>query len=260
MKPSLCVAYHRIGRAIGDSITVGTAAFRRQLGILAGKVVHNQLSLGSWKELHGQCSVSGVRACSTLATAPTTVYLTFDDGWEDNYSTAFPILAGLGIRAAIFLCTDLIGRDPRYLTWPQVREMARAGFAFGGHTRTHPHLTRLSRADALDEIEGCRKRIEDELGGPAEWFSYPFSDVNQEVEEFVLACGFKYACLTYPFAFRPSGIIPTMLRVGIYNTTGPLLFRVKLSRTGNRWLERTRALICRSGLNPEFKRLGDFGK
>jgi len=64
-------------------------------------------------------------------------------------------------------------RRYRPLTWDQMRTM-QGLVTFGGHTRTHPYLSRLSRADAEDEILGSKARLEEMLGAPVRHFAYPF--------------------------------------------------------------------------------------
>lgn len=235
-----CLAYHRIGAEGDGPISVAEGVFRRQL---------------EW--------VSRAFAVSALAPPASAQSgrsaITFDDGWEDNYRVAFPILQELGVTATIFLCTALVGRDPRYLTWGQVREMSRAGFSFGGHTCTHPHLTALSSDAAFAEIDTCRRQIEDELGQAVEWFSYPFSDLDRRVEDLVLSAGFKYACTTYPSSNPPGGRIPTVDRVGVYATTSRLRFRLKTSTVGNRLVEIARRWKGRVGARSHGYRHDRYG-
>jgi len=60
-----------------------------------------------------------------------------------------------------------------WMNWDMIREMRGAGMWFGGHTHTHPILSRLTRSQQLKEIATCRRRIEEELSQRMRWFSYP---------------------------------------------------------------------------------------
>jgi peptidoglycan/xylan/chitin deacetylase (PgdA/CDA1 family) len=59
------------------------------------------------------------------------------------------------------------------LTWDQVRSMHGRGIEFGGHTVTHPYLSRLTRTEVDWEISECKRRIEEELQSPVTQFAYP---------------------------------------------------------------------------------------
>lgn len=71
------------------------------------------------------------------------------------------------------------GRAPRaaaadlWMTWDMVRAMRRAGMSIGGHTVTHPVLSRLDPPSQRYEIGECKRRLEAELGEPVTSFSYP---------------------------------------------------------------------------------------
>ncbi|HEV2814542.1 MAG TPA: polysaccharide deacetylase family protein [Solirubrobacteraceae bacterium] len=64
------------------------------------------------------------------------------------------------------------GDDP-WMTWDTVREMRAAGMTIGGHTATHPVLARLPAERQREEILISKARLEEELGEPMRWFSYP---------------------------------------------------------------------------------------
>jgi peptidoglycan/xylan/chitin deacetylase (PgdA/CDA1 family) len=64
-------------------------------------------------------------------------------------------------------------RDDKMLTWDQIRRMGANGIEFGGHTVTHPFLSRMTRDQATWEVSECKRRIESELHEPVNYFAYP---------------------------------------------------------------------------------------
>ncbi|HMM20346.1 MAG TPA: polysaccharide deacetylase family protein [Selenomonadales bacterium] len=121
------------------------------------------------------------------------VLITFDDGYRDNYTNAFPILKKYGFTATIFLVTGLVGRDPRFLTWEQAREMQQAGFVFGSHTVHHAALTALSQDEAFAELTESRLEIERQLGAKPRYFAYPTGAYNLRTAELVRKAGYRAA-------------------------------------------------------------------
>jgi peptidoglycan/xylan/chitin deacetylase (PgdA/CDA1 family) len=66
----------------------------------------------------------------------------------------------------------------QWMTWDHVRALLHAGMTVGGHTVDHPILARLDPDAQRAEIEGCRRRLGEELGIPMRWFSYPNGDAG----------------------------------------------------------------------------------
>jgi Polysaccharide deacetylase len=110
-----------------------------------------------------------------------TVVLTFDDGYQDFYTDAFPILKQCGFTATVFLATDRIrdesvrveGAD--YLTWNEVRELQSEGMTFGSHSVTHADLRSLGPEQIDYELGYSKETIEQRIGALVESFSYPFA-------------------------------------------------------------------------------------
>lgn len=109
------------------------------------------------------------------------VVVTFDDGYADFYTHAFPELSRHGFTATIFLPTRYIGSYPvqfmgkACLTWSEVRELRKHGMCFGSHTVTHPRLATLNPSIVKSEIANSKQAIEDNLGEAVDSFAYPFA-------------------------------------------------------------------------------------
>ncbi len=178
---------------------------------------------------------------------PGKLAITFDDGYRDNYTHAFPVLERLGLRATVYVSTAYVetgdcfpwvmrntnGREPhdddRPLTWDHLHEMLRSGvFTVGSHTLTHPLLSGLDRASAHREICESKRVLESQLGVPVPTFCYPAGDFNRETIQLVDQSGYAAAVVT-PNRFILETPL-TLHRVGIYRNTTPLLFKVKTHR------------------------------
>jgi peptidoglycan/xylan/chitin deacetylase (PgdA/CDA1 family) len=135
--------------------------------------------------------------------APKTFVITFDDGYLDNYATAFPIMQQYGFTATIFLVADLVGkhtdwegqREPYTLmSWQHVDEMRRHGFDFGSHTRTHINLKKADVAIAKNEIVTSRQIIQDKTGASVYALAYPYEAFYPQHCQMVQEAGYLGAC------------------------------------------------------------------
>ena len=236
-EPSARILYfHRVNDE-GDpfSYAISTALFEQEMRFLA-----RHYKVVSLREVAKRLSQGGP--------PEPVVAVTFDDGFQDNYRNAFPILQRYGLPATIFLTTGSIdSREPLWfeklslavkktsqtfidieidlprriwmrteaerlrgknqiialvrslpdterqqwvadivvqlgespnaedtmLTWDQIRLMKPKGIDFGGHTVTHPFVSRLLPQQAVWEVSECKRRIEAELQAPVEHFAYP---------------------------------------------------------------------------------------
>jgi peptidoglycan/xylan/chitin deacetylase (PgdA/CDA1 family) len=107
--------------------------------------------------------------------------ITFDDGFLDFYTEAFPILESYDFTATVFLPTSFINdtnttiSGQSFLSWPQVRELAKAGISFGSHSVSHKYLARLSQEQVDQELRVSRETIENQTGKDVLTFSYPYA-------------------------------------------------------------------------------------
>jgi peptidoglycan/xylan/chitin deacetylase (PgdA/CDA1 family) len=147
---------------------------------------------------------------------PPTAFLTFDDGFLDNYTAVLPLLREHGARAFVFVLPPLLDaggafawpevaadreRFPatmRSLNWEQLGEMAEGGFEVGSHTLTHPHLQHLEGEELRQELADSRARITERLGR-CDTLAYPFGEWSPAVAEAAAECGYRFA-FTLPTA------------------------------------------------------------
>jgi peptidoglycan/xylan/chitin deacetylase (PgdA/CDA1 family) len=121
------------------------------------------------------------------------VVLTFDDGWEEQFETAAPIVRRYGLRATFFVVTSYVGHR-EFLSWDQIRTLVSYGMAIGSHSRHHPDLAEISNADELrDEIETSKAIIERETGTSVDAFAYPYGAYNRKTIAAVERAGYTTA-------------------------------------------------------------------
>ncbi len=111
---------------------------------------------------------------------PRPVILTFDDGYEDNYLNAFPLLQKYGMTGHFFIITDFVNAGRAgYMTWQQIEDMAAAGQRFGSHSRDHPDLRGKPLDYLIWQALGSMEAIQEHLGSHPRWVSYPSGGYDQ---------------------------------------------------------------------------------
>ena len=117
------------------------------------------------------------------------VALTMDDGYRDNFTCAFPILARYGIPATVFLVTGVVG-DGRHVSWDDARAMQAKTCTFESHTVHHYDLTAL-KPELLDsELRASKASIESRLSTPVSQIAYPSGAYNAMVTERARQAGY----------------------------------------------------------------------
>lgn len=190
------LTYHSIDDS-GSVISISPQKFRLQMHYLREK----NFNIVSLKDI-----VQYLREKVTLP--PRSVSITFDDGFANLHSVAYPILKSCGFTATIFLVPGHCGKNNQWqgqpgvipildlLDWDRIKEMADDGFDFGAHTMRHADLSTLTTEQAREEIVNSKLTIEERLGRPVQFFAYPYGSATSEIrdivtDEFSGACSVK---------------------------------------------------------------------
>jgi peptidoglycan/xylan/chitin deacetylase (PgdA/CDA1 family) len=147
------------------------------------------------------------------ALPPKSIAITFDDGYEDNYTHAFEILKKYNAKATIYLVVDRFDREwsskrkaknssgelknePK-LTNTQIKQMLQSNLIeIGSHTLTHDNLPTLDIESKKQEIQESQKAIEDEFGIECNSFCYPFGLYDNQDIQLVQQSGYSSATTT----------------------------------------------------------------
>ncbi|MEW5961103.1 MAG: polysaccharide deacetylase family protein [Chloroflexota bacterium] len=189
------LAYHQIipvgSLKNADPLAVSADQFERQMNYL----YHHSYRCLSLLELLSPSAGQTFHPDKTFV-------LTFDDGYENFLTQAFPILQRYGFTATVFLVTDLVGAASDWageqgnplLSWAQVKTLQRAGVSFGSHTHTHPVLPRLAGKQIYFELATSRACLEAQLEQEILLLAYPYGESDAQVQSIARAVGYQAAC------------------------------------------------------------------
>ncbi len=125
------------------------------------------------------------------------IILTFDDGYLDNYTNAFPILQKYGMIGTFFVLTGPADDgESAYLTWDMITEMSNAGMDIQLHSREHLDMRNRSFDWLVFQIIGGRQSIEGHTGKPVIFMAYPSGKYDAAVLHFLRGNNFWAAVTT----------------------------------------------------------------
>lgn len=181
--------YHHVGALPSDAddirkgLTVSGENFDAQIKFL----VNNKYNVVTLEKLY-ELIAKGDDVSNTVT-------LTFDDGYDDNFNVALPIMEKYKVNGTFFVIASKIGQS-EYMNKVQIKEILSSGNELGSHSVTHPSLDKLSGSKLKSEIVESKKMLEELSGGPVYSFCYPAGKFSAEAKSDLKESEYKIAVTT----------------------------------------------------------------
>lgn len=193
MKSVPILMYHRVDQIKNDRNTVLPEMFSQHLHFLK-KHGYNTITLAQLYDYHTQ----------KIPLPAKPLVLTFDDGYENNFIYALPLLLEHKMQATVFVITGWVGKmnewenysgkpSCKMMNWEQLKKWQQAGMEIGAHTVTHPSLSRLKEKEIEWELETSKKQLEENLKIKVKFLCYPYGDFDWRVKKIAQKVGYHGA-------------------------------------------------------------------
>ena len=177
--------YHSIGVEKGNPIVMPKEQFEEEMKYIKE---HGYTTL-NLKELYDYFQ-------NKKPVPKKSVVITLDDGYENNYTDAYPILKKYNLKANVFIITGEIGKNSPYMTKEQIIEMEKNGIEFESHTVTHRDLDSLSYSEQLQELKTSREELGKITGRSIDFIAYPSGKFNASTVKAAEEAGYTMAFTT----------------------------------------------------------------
>lgn len=159
-----------------------------------------------------------------LSTQKKPIALTFDDGYLDAYSAAFPLLEKYDFVGTFYIIRGFVGR-PLYMNQSQINILTASGMEIGSHTISHPDLSKINESVARHQIFESRDG--------ALTFCYPSGKYNDTTLQLVQEAGYTTAVTEISGIANQNSNLYTLPRVRVRNISGAALGSVitKMAKT-----------------------------
>lgn len=184
LSPIPILYYHSVMLELGNEVRMPPDQFEAQMAYLS----NNGYQSITMNQLYQAFYQGG-------SLPPKPFVVTFDDGYVDNYTTAFPILKKYGFTATVFMVSSYVDGEG-FMSWPQLKELVASGWEIEGHTKTHPYLSKIERVSLLDELKSSKELLEQGLGQKVNFLAYSYGDFNSVVSKAVKEAGYLMAFTT----------------------------------------------------------------
>ena len=210
--------YHSISYEKGNTARIPKEKFREQMKYLKD----NKYTTLSVDEFYSYMQTGKLAPSKPIV-------ITFDDGYKDNYTTAYPILKEFGLKATIFVITNTIDTDKNYLTSNEIKTMDSNNIRFGSHTVAHEQLDKLSNGDNVKTMKESKAKLEKILGRNINYLAYPYGIYNDNTIKAAKESGYKLAFSTKYGWIDKDDNIYSLGRIFVNSKFSLEQFKVKLN-------------------------------
>lgn len=148
-----------------------------------------------WLAEHGYETINFADIVSGRTLPPKPVILTFDDGYEDAYTTVAPMLNTRGMTGVFYIVTSFIGK-PGYLDWDQLTAMHAGGMELGAHSLWHANLHKLESSLHEKQILPSIETLQNNFEINVDSFAYPFGKYKDQDVEILKFASVPFAVTT----------------------------------------------------------------
>lgn len=146
------------------------------------------------------------------------VVVTIDDGYEDIYKYAYPIIQKYGIQISLAISTGLLN-NPNYMSWDQLKQMAGSGnVTFYNHSWSHANIAGVSRDKALYEVSTAKKQLSEYLDSNNNVFFYPYGGINNVATDVLRENEYAVGFSTLPGTIQCDSFLMSLHRTRIGNS------------------------------------------
>ncbi|MDA8229631.1 MAG: polysaccharide deacetylase family protein [Desulfitobacterium hafniense] len=176
--------YHSIAVEKGNELRIPPDQFESQMNYLHSNG-YSTISMDQFYEF--------MNGTKRLPDKP--ILITFDDGYQDNYSNAYPILKKYGFTATVFMVSNFVNGSG-FMNSTELKELIANGWNIEGHTANHLDLSTLTGASMSPEISEAKNKLEQITGKEVKYFAYPYGKYNDEIIKSLKLAGYKMAFST----------------------------------------------------------------
>jgi peptidoglycan/xylan/chitin deacetylase (PgdA/CDA1 family) len=147
--------------------------------------------------------------------------ITFDDGEQSQLLNALPRLQERGMSATCFVNPGLVGTEPKFLLWNQLRAVQAAGHSVQSHGWSHKFLTACDDQELALELVMSREVLQEKLGAPVEEISVPGGRWDRRVIEACASAGYKRVYVSDPWIYQEMAGVKVIGRFMVRRNTSP---------------------------------------